>query len=287
MIYKTLCGKFTEKDTCGSSHYLGNSWGEEYNQELVHCPFLIDCGYKTEFQNKYPAFKLHNVTCTCYKTDEQYDYENSLEKQEDLYEEMQNDYVKEKFGDWCMAIRRERFGKVIVKKTIENCSACWNPICLITKKPRDIEKTNICLDKELLIKTGFIEEYKIIKGIKLNNSPIPKEVADQIIKNPQYWAGTYAMNESSKTDNDNSGERNYEIIKLKYYAKRSGAKRDILEDLTDIKEGKTVVHDSDIKKRTAGLKKEHRAECAARKKRGVSKINKQEEKGQVDIWDLI
>lgn len=295
MIYKTLCGKFTDKNTNGSTHYLGTSWGEDFGQELVHCPYKTECTHKTAFQEKYPAFATHNITCTCYKTEEKYNYEESLEKQEGLYVKIQNDYVSEKFGGWCRSMSADRYGKVKVAPNLNNCSNCWEEICIITKKHRDIEKTNIFVDKELVVKYGLITEQKIIKGIKLNSAPMPREIAVKIIEKPNEWdnINIFESNEKSnieKYKNFEDSINNCEIISYKYYAKKSGARRNILEDLADIENGKTVVHESDFLKKIAEEKRVRREKYISSKKNKKGNVHQvlerlEAEKAQMTFFD--
>jgi hypothetical protein len=283
MIYKTPCGKFTNIDSYGECSYMGERWGEEFGQETVHCPYQRECEYKNAFIKKYPALATHGITCTCIKTDEPYDYENSIEKQNDLYLKTQNEWVKTKYGEYCLAMRYERYGTVSVNPNINICYKCWNEKCVVSGRKRDITKTNIMADKEYSVKTGFLTEQKICKGIKINKNPIPKCVADQIIKKPEAcdFVSTFIYNDEYSSRRDGLPE----VSKLRIYGKKSGAKRDILEDLADIKEGKTVVHASDL------IKKSKREKREKREKYIQKKIEKEDAKYEHDDsvqlkWDI-
>ena len=80
-------------------------------------------------------------------------------------------------------------------------------------------------------------------------------MADQIIKKPEAcnFVSTFIYNDEYSSRRDGLPE----VSKLRIYGKKSGAKRDILEDLADIKEGKTVVHARDLIKKSK-RKKEKR-----------------------------
>lgn len=236
--YITKCGIYFKTNGCGSSHYMGESWGDEYGKEIIHCPFsrAKDCEYVKEF-----AAKFGTIIGDCEGLiidDKEYNYENSREKIQDDLSRKSYQKVCEKFGGYCLAIRADGKGGYEIHCRHDTCGECWNKICMITNKERDITPAYLCADKLIPRTYGFIKDELLLKGLRLHKSPKPKAWLDVELKkgNQSILISMFETNHLHRVEIvelDEIAEYFYkgETRSIKDEAENL---RDLMNDLTDI-----------------------------------------------------
>lgn len=263
---------FFKHDCCGSSFYLGENWGEEYGKETVWCPRADkdNCPHRKTFIEK---FSLIGDCEGVLIPEEEYVYQNSVEKIIDDYSQQSYEKIVDRFGANCMAISPNGVGGYIVKRDELHCRDCWNSICVVTNKERDMTKVRLMGDVETVWteKIGFLtEEHKRLDRKKVIKDLIPLEFAERLLKDPE--------NLIFKMFITNNCERTGQILGLeppsrvlRFYYEKSMAKRDFLADLKAVEEGYVVSHEIDCDKAAKARKK---AERAAKKQKKDKRLRK-------------
>jgi hypothetical protein len=283
--YKTKCGLFFRTNTGGSSHYLGESWGEDYGKETTWCPKhkQDDCTYCQEFQAR---FGVNIGECEgVLVLDEEYDYENSKEKITSDYDRQSYEKIIERFGCACMAISADGKGGYKIQRDEVGCRGCWNSLCVVTNQNRDITKVRLMGDVETVwIETkGFlVDEHKTLVRKRVLKELVPLEFAERLLKTPNNL-----IFHGFKTNNCNRMAQELGLAPpsrvVRFYYEKSTAKRDLLEDLKAVAEGYTVIHDIDREKQ---LKEKKREQSSKRKQKKLHKQQRNLERSKIEQLSL-
>ena len=82
-VYKTGCGKYVMgQNVMSSLSYMGVEWTHENNSPTLRCPWdKPNCPDNDKrLHGMHGGGLCIQCWCTCHRTDEPYDYENSIEK---------------------------------------------------------------------------------------------------------------------------------------------------------------------------------------------------------------
>lgn len=284
--YKAKCGIFFKNDCCGSSFFLGESWGEDYGKETVWCPKgdKENCPHHKEFIEK---FSLIGDCEGVLIPENEYVYENSVEKIRDDYSRQSYERIVERFGTNCMAISPDGTGGYTVKRNELNCKNCWNSICVVTNKERDMTKVRVMGDVETVWTEtiGFLtEEHKRLDRKKVIKDLVPLEFAERLLKDPENsFFQMFVTNNCGRTGQMLGLEPPSRVIR--FYYEKSMAKRDFLADLKAVEEGFVVSHEIDRDKDAKARKKMERAERQAKKEKRIRKRTKERSIKQLSFFD--
>lgn len=288
-VYKTGCGKYVlGKNVIQQMSHMGVEWTHENDNPVFRCPY--DCA-----QCEHNDEKLHGMHggglcihcfCTCHRTEEGYDYENSIEKAErerqDEKEEKYLEFVKEHNGRVCEnhAYYDERTRTWSLRYEPYNCAnMCFakDGYCPILGRQLSKKRGNVYYDlkksstrlqegRQASLFDG-IEDVSIVKGIRYFKKPVSMDIAESFVKlqKDSIYSRLYWNFSEERFANPTF---QFEVLNVRAEAKPS---RDLLQDLEDIKAGITIIHDSDMEKRTNELKKDRRKKTAENRVKRLEK----------------
>lgn len=284
--YKTKCGLYFQRYDGGASYYLGECWGQEYGKETCHCPYdkQLECEHGIKFYNKYKS--LIGDCDGVLVSDGEYVYEHSCEKIRDDFSALSYKKISEKFGGYCMAVYADGKGGYKINRE-EACYGCWNKVCNITGKERDLTKVRLMGDVETcwVDEIGFIkEEHKTLVHKKVIKELIPLEYAERLLKTKT--ATWFSMFETNNCKNISQilGLAPPSKV-LRFYIEKSMAKRDLLEDLKWVAEGYTVIHESDLIKEQQQAKRLRKEKKEEAKKKKIKQNLKSLKQKQLSMFD--
>ena len=294
-VWETPCGLLRKgclQDACGNGSFNGITYRPENNNLRIGCPYYYKdrLGEYSErdCEHRDPASPC-GWNCTTHRTERPYDYEQSVEKIQNTWEQIQHEVWLEATARYgycaCMEWARSK-RKYVSDYHVMKCinTGCKNDICAITKRERNLEKVNIYYDilRERHYKKGLFEltDRTIEKGVKKFDRPIARSDAE-------IWLRVHADNfvpRKSKDDrrelhfskyHGSTGYNDYDWCEYKVTPQNIRIERresrDLLQDLQDIAEGIEVFHASDIVKQKKEEKRERKAERKAAKERKVIK----------------
>ncbi len=298
MRWRTGCGLCVEPRSAAmcDTTYNGIWYCVENDNPAIRCPYSRrDCEYNI------PGLKF--PWCVCRKSEAPYDPDNSVEKVENELSARQTaQYLELTGGQYCICVREGngmKPGVYRVEYDVEDCIriGCRNPVCSITKRPRDLRKVNIYYDirRTWITRQGFLEETKskLEKGVKVFEKPAAMTDAeiwlaqkkaqfdpfrDKHIISPRMTPldrqQEYFSDHHRQWPDYDYFEFSYSVENIRIEARES---RDLLQDLRDVADGVEVVHKSDLdraKKEKKSNAKAIRAaqEEKARKKRLARRI---------------
>ena len=274
-VWETPCG-LLKNGIHGYSYgsYMGVVYCPENNNPRFGCPYYDEKPCQHRFNTK-----LMGWNCVYHQTDRPYDYERSVEKLWKEWDELKA-LAWRVIGGFCFCMVWDRpKRKYIPKYDPDKCvkEGCKNEVCLITRRPRNLEKVNIYYDvlREKYYRMGLIEdtERTIKKGIKV----FPKQVArtdaeawlqrykDEItgINNEDYQPLYFSENHGKYGEYDYF---NYKVTVQNIRIEKREV-RDLLQDLRDAQEGIEVLHASDLIKKVKADKKAKRQQRKEEKER--------------------
>lgn len=294
LVWKTPCGLFVEGRSVAAadSSFQGVHYCPENGNPLLRCPWSDkECPHVPEgLRGKYPW-------CPCRLVEEPYDYEHSAEKAEHgIDQQRKAQYMEVTGGQYCACVvgcNGYNGGLVEVKYDVEQCiyCRCRNELCSIRKQPRDLKKVNIFYDvrRTYITRVGIIEDKRVevTKGVKVFPHPVARTdaeiwlatkkaqfdpIRDKHIITPSLNPQDRSMEFFSRHHRTWPGydyfEFQYEVENIRIEARE---KRDLLQDLRDVAEGLTVVHESDLKAAAKVKKQEAKAKRMAAKDRRIRK----------------
>ena len=280
LVWQTPCGLFVDGRSVASADtsYMGVDYCPENGNPLLRCPYSRkDCEHIPDgLRGKYPW-------CPCRLVEGPYNYERSAERAEhELDSRRQKQYMEITGGQYCACVvgcNGFNGGLVEVKYDVERCISCRcaNKYCSIRKQERDLKKVNVFYDvrRTYITRVGIIEDTRteLTKGIKVFPHPVARTdaeiwlatkkaqfdpIRDKHIISPRLDPEDRRMDYFSKHHRTWPGydyfEFHYEVENIRIKARET---RDLLQDLRDVAEGVTVVHDSDLK--AAATKKKRAA----------------------------
>lgn len=298
--WETGCGLLVEGRTVATSDVCFDDvqYCPENNNPLIRCPYSRrDCPNQPAELNRYSM-------CLCRETDKPYTHDQSAEKiEEERDRQRREQYMEISGGQYCFCLSGTNGfagGRVKVEYDPETCIrlGCTNPVCSITKKPRDLSKVNVFYDIIRTYKTrvGIIEDTKtaVEKGCRVFPKPIARTDAElwlarkkaeynpflsKHLIQPRLSLEDRRMEYFSDHHRSWPGydymEFSYEVQNIRIEKRET---RDLLQDLRDVADGLTVVHAADQQRAKAQAKQE------AREKRAAAK-EKRREKGRREFFD--
>lgn len=286
-VYRTKCGLYF-KSSPGSSFYLGESWGEEYGKEITHCPkhFQEDCEFSKSFCSRFTG--LLGDCDGVMVPESEYDYEKSREKIIHDYDAESYRKILEKFGGNCMAIKADGRGGFTVKRDELSCLDCWNEVCTVTNKKRDLTKVKLMAD--IVVKwtehIGFLSyDHKNLIRKKVIKNAVPLEFAERLLRDPDNLIfGMFKTNNCNRLGQMLGLEPPSEVVR--FYYELSRAKRNLLDDLRAVAEGYNVIHEFDVEKQQKEAKKAKK-EARETKKKEKFKKNVQQKRNLIEQISLI
>lgn len=290
MVYKTGCGKHVlGKNILDSMNYMGVHWCYENDNPVFRCPYdNAACIHNDErLHGEHGGGLCMQCFCTCKRTDEVYNYENSIEKaNKEREEEIKRKYeesVKVHNGRVCRnhmyydERNRSWSLRYDPKKCARFCIA-KDGYCPILGKTLSRKRGNVYYDlkqivvpyKDKQLSLFDKEEHKCVfieKGIRYFPSPCSMDICEAFVKvQKDEIYREYYWNNSYKNWSYESWE--FEIMNVRAESKPS---RDLMQDLADIKAGIRITHASDNEKRQKEEKKK-RSMLAREKK--IEKLEK-------------
>lgn len=294
LVYKTGCGKLVlGKNVIEIG--MGVDWSHENNNPVIRCPYD-----KAQCPDNDP--RLHGERggglciqcwCVCHRTEEAYDYENSIEKadnereaeQERKYEEYSNAhngrvcrnhmFYDERTREWSQHYSPRRCAHI--------CYA-QNSYCPILGRQLSKKRGNVYYD---LKKSGVRHDgtlfdgetwTHITKNIRYFDKPVCMDICEAFIRvqGKEEILQQYSINHSYEWFVDPTLK--VEILNVRAESKPS---RDLMQDLEDLKAGIQISFDDEDSKKVAVAKKKKR-EAAKQKK-----IEKLEQKIlEVGYWNM-
>lgn len=274
IVYKTGCGKFIMGSHVIDNLGCGIDWSHENGNPVFRCPYN-----KPECEHNDPRlYGTHGgglciqCFCTCHKTDDPYDYENSIEKANKEREEEKNRKYKEYSdahgGRVCMnhMLYDERARAWTQSYDPIRCAKmCFsdNGYCPILGRQLSRKRGNVYYD---LRKSGAVrheaqislfekDRWEIVKkGIRFLDHPCSMDICEAIVKVSQEdIRRRYEINNSLEKLEDKT--LTWEIYNIRAESKPS---RDLMQDLQDLREGVELVWEDDRIKEEKEQKKEKR-----------------------------
>lgn len=263
LLFKTGCGllvKGTHWNT-GTMFYMGVDWTLENGNPVIRCPYN-----KVECEKNHPLLRGNHsfgilVHCCCNETKEKYDYEKSVDKVfEDIAAHQQKlfeDFKVKKHGRVC--VPSCRFNEVSEKweqyyNPVEICSKMKCSYCLILGRELSKKKGNVFYDvKETRADTteGLLNQGDIVtvtKGKRFLEKNVSIDICEMIAKHfIKSIDKKFRMRHFSELffAEYHGIKYEYEILNVRAEARES---RDLEQDLEDIKNGITVIHQSDFER---------------------------------------
>ncbi len=270
IVWESPCGLLRKGHWDDSDN---GTWIKEYSAEngVVRdgCPYLglVECPHLSG--------KLLGWNCEFHPCDREYDYEQSIERIEAMWdaarhEAWQRDCLPHMCA--CMEWHPEELRykpKFDIYKCIQ--AKCKNEVCAITKRERNLEPVNIFYDilRVKTTKQGFVEltDKSLEKDVKVFKSPVARTDAELWLKRNKGGITRPKENRSDRSDLYFAEHHKFNTVGYEFFnfemtvqnvRIERRASRDILQDLQDIKEGLRVEHASDNAKAAAAAKKERR-----------------------------
>lgn len=289
IVYKAGCGKYL-KGANAFALGLGIEWSHENNNPVFRCPYdKAQCPHNdSRLHGEYGGGLAMQCFCVCHRTEEPYDYENSIEKankeREEEIKRKYQEYYDSHSGRICEKHmyydeRKKQWDLRYSPRLCANLCYSQDGYCPILGKQLSKKRGNVYYD----VKTSFIPEEKeqrslfdvegqrvvnIEKGIRVFDHPVNMDVCEAFVKvEADRIAYNYDINHSFEMKYWNPTWE-FEILNIRAESKPS---RDLMQDLEDIKAGIHISHASDNEKREKEVKKERRVQ--AQEKR-IAKLEK-------------
>lgn len=276
ITYQTGCGMFVKgKNVLSDMGYMGVEWCHENFNPVIRCPHdKAHCP-----NNDKRLHEMHGgglciqCWCVCHRTNETYDYDNSLEKEKEARKKERERKYKE-FSDahngrvcqnhmfydehtrtWRQTYEPERCANMCISQ---------NGYCPILGKQLSKKRGNVYYD----VKTSGIFRQRdaqqslfdgepwthIRKGIRFFDKPCSMDICEAFIKvRSNKIRYLYEINHSTEKMIDPSWQ--FEILNIRAESKPS---RDLMRDLEDLKAGIQISFEPDDEKKRKRRKKEQR-----------------------------
>lgn len=274
-VYKTGCGKYVMgQNVINNLSYMGMEWTHENDSPTFRCPWdKPNCPDNDErLHGMHGGGLCIQCWCVCHRTEEPYDYENSIEKADkERDEEEQRKYQEysdshkgriclnhmfydERTREWSLRYEPHRCAKICFSQ---------DGYCPILGRQLSKKRGNVYYDlKKSWIRqdgTLFDGERKVYieKGIRYFEKPASMDICEAFVKVEKERISQYCkMNHHWEMFFDKTLE--VEVLNVRAESKPS---RDLMQDLEDIQAGISITHASDLEKREKARKKERRNEA--------------------------
>jgi hypothetical protein len=279
MVLETPCG-LLQMGIGNYNHgsHMGVDYCPENDNPRYGCPYYDEVSCPHRFETN-----LWGWNCAYHFSNKPYDYEMSVEKIWNQWDEIQyKSRMEATEGAYCACMKWDRYNRRYKPEyDVDECiqARCGNEVCVITKRNRNLEKVNIFYDiiRTYKIKNGFLEitERKLEKGVKQFDHPVARTDAEMWLKTRN---GKEFNPKLTRDDRRNlyfveyHGRDDFtvEVQNIRIEKRES---RDLLQDLRDAQEGFEVTHASDNEKKKKQDKHERRVKYQDDKKRRMDKKN--------------
>lgn len=275
---ETMAG-FTWETPCGLLIDGGSDAGDAiahadaFYQHTWYCPEndnpLLRCPHSRKGCRHIPTgFPL--PMCPCHQTDRSYDYGHSVEKlQAEHNRAAQRRYMELTGGAYCACAAIHDGPAYDVAVCIQ--AQCKNPVCAISKQPRDLRQVNIFYDvrRTWITRKGFLEETKVevTRGLKLLKRPVARTDAEiyleaAVTQRPLVSSSDAKCPENGRYDRV---EFHYDVENIRI---ARSARRDLARDRQDKAAGAEVRYAADLAKEETAQKRaarQHRRDLKERR----------------------
>ncbi len=280
LVFETPCGLLVKGSHWNSGYmsYMGVDWTIENNNPTLNCPYRNDNCVK---RHKLLQEKAHGtghmkiVFCDCHLTSCAYDYEKSIDKVLDEQEERKAQLHKEFTETHRSCPFQDSFNEIKGKWELRYdpfiCATNVCQYCSVLRRDLSDKKGNVFYDLKTTRRgedKGLLtQEYEtqIIKSKRLFEKNINLTVAEIIAKyfkykirekvNMKYHAELFFSEHHGK----------YFKVEVLNVRAEKRVSRDLEQDLKDIAEGYTVLHESDAIKQNKADKHDHRVTAQEKK----------------------
>lgn len=293
-VYTTGCGKYVYgKNTISSMATMGVEWCHENDNPVIRCPYdKAECpDNDSRLHGMHGGGLCIQCWCVCHRTDESYEYDNSIEKanqeRKDEKELKKQNYIDSKNGRACEnhMFYDERNREWNLRYEPKRCATmCYarngGGYCPILGKQLSKERGNVYYDLKIAQRRYDLDgtlfegqiDTEITKGIRVFESPVSMDICNAYVKT--------SIDELERHVKLNRYHQELffaeyfgrhftvEIMNVRAEKKES---RDLLQDLQDIKDGIRISHASDSEKNARELKRENRQKA---KEKRISAIEK-------------
>lgn len=295
IIVETPCGLCQIGTRTIDMGYQGIDWCLENDNVTVVCPYRkLGCELNHELLRDV-AISGAQIECMAKIAQRQYDYERSIDRVQEMNRQRKEADIT------AFAKTKARFCREQCRynEWTRECYIDFDPIicahrgcsyCSLFAKEFSGKKGNVFYDvKTVMLKeaVGFIPEEQVVhitKGKRLFEKSVRIEICEWIAKHPRAvydkvrWSQEISTSLFFKKYHGRFFE--YEVLNIRAERRES---RDLMQDLQDIQNGITIVHQSDlvadakeVKRKRREKAKNARAEKMLRdiKKSGVASVDK-------------
>lgn len=279
MVFKTPCGLFCKfENVLEGMSYGGFDWSVEYDRAICFCPYYTrttKCNKNDQTLEKLSAGAHYEDMhyCLLERTEEPYNYDNSVEKQEELNDQIQeqklSEYKEKVKGHICyFQLHYNRSKQEYWQSSccmtciINNCDYC-------TLRQRELtgKKVHVVYDiktTSIIKGIGMIPDElteSISRNHKFTKKPIHEDLAILIIKQCAKEIN-WKLRSEYHIEMFLGKTKSVEAINVRVEKK---LKHDIYEDLALISEGIKVSYADVIEKQTKESKSRKRAAAKQKK----------------------
>lgn len=279
--YKTPCGLYCKgSQLFDGLSYNGTIYKFENDNPLARCPYSHggkDCNLISD------ELKNLNFICRCVvkKTDEKYDYENSIEHKLKVWD----DEVRRKKLSFIMQSRKRicenhmyfdkdeeawKYKFSPINCTMEHCPAQRGAEeCPIVGRMLDKKRGNVYYDIKIVSERRDLrgtlfegeESTQILKGNRAFKKPMSMDICRMYANLCQDWIRSRVRSKYSRElFFAERGKFKFEVETLNIRAAQKDS-RDLEQDIQDIQDGIQVLHISELEKEKKELKKEKSKEA--------------------------
>lgn len=309
--FRTPCGLMCKGTSCMTSLTLnGIEWNFENDMATVHCPY-----YKCECELKDKRLLNPNSVikdwCNVHMTDEEYQYEGSLEAEMKLWEDkIRRDKISfdlQHNGRTCenhMHYDRDKREWVMHYNPYScakfACNGYWGQkfvegklICPILGRELDKKKGNVYYDLKKTYRRYDLDgtlfegqvDTEIEKGIRFLKHPVSMDICRNIVKFCQDEI-RWKVNAEWHTELFFAEyEGRYFKIEIQNIRAEHRESRDLLQDLQDIQNGIKVYHASDLEKSEMEKKSKRQQEAKEKRIAAIEKRVLQIGYGNMDYYE--
>lgn len=267
-VYKTGCGMYIKgRNVMDNMGYMGVEWQHENNNPVFRCPFD-----KPECTDN--DIRLHGMSggglciqcfCTCHRTNEEYDYDRSIEKaNDDRQAEMDRKYQEYSNAHGGRICRNHMFYNERTREWTQRyqparCAyMCYagNGYCPILGKQLSKKRGNVYYDLETVHtrRDGTLwdgEQYiNVRKNIRYFKKPCSMDICEAFVKLQKDKIVSDYRTEHPRA--------RFEILNVRAESRPS---RDLEQDLADLQAGMHISFDDVDRKKAREAKKIRRQQA--------------------------
>lgn len=294
--FLTGCGLYVKGESClNDLGYMGIEWCYENNNPVVLCPFYqYHCEKNHELLRCAPGEERSLCFCMCQRTND-YVYENSIEfiwdKQDKEKRRLYAEFESKHNGRICqehMYYKAKEKAWYFQYDPLQCARSCINSFCPVRNAPISSKKGNVFYDLQIKTRrkdgTFFDGEplISIVKGKRFLDRSASIDICKEIAKTAakQIWKKEWWNGYSTEHMYDSDLEIVIQNVRVE-----SKESRDLMQDLEDIRNGITVVHESDRVRAAIENKKERRLNRKRLRLEALEKKLKQTGFDALDISD--